>query len=129
MSLFDLFKKKTPTVTPTPEDAPTPEPLTWENTPDPDVFFTGYQDAVETLTTAGQHAAAETLRANEPALQLAFIDRFEAKTRTDIANISDLDERTDAVIAAVSTVRRYNRQMSVAVRARLAQAKKNLIGE
>ncbi|MCT8389084.1 GTP-binding protein [Leuconostoc holzapfelii] len=129
MSLFDLFKKKTPTVTPTPEDASIPEPLTWENTPDPDVFFTGYQDAVETLTTAGKHAAAETLRANEPALQLAFIERFEAKTRTDIANISDLDERTDAVIAAVSTVRRYNRQMSVAVRARLAQAKKNLIGE
>ncbi|MFT9388303.1 MAG: GTP-binding protein [Leuconostoc sp.] len=129
MSLFDLFKKKAPTVTPTPEDATTPEPLTWENTPDPDVFFTGYQDAVETLTTAGKHAAAETLRANEPALQLAFIDRFEAKTRADIANISDLDERTAAVITAVSTVRRYNRQMSVAVRTRLAQAKKNLIGE
>lgn len=84
---------------------------------------------MQALTDAGKHAAAETLRANEPALQLAFIERFEVKTRADIANISDLDARTAAVIDAVSTVRRYNRHMSVAVRARLAQAKKNLIGE
>lgn len=129
MSLFDLFKKKTPTTMPTPEDATTPETITWENTTDPDEFFTGYQDAIQALTAAGKHAAAETLRSNEPTLQLAFIDRFEAKTRTDTADISDLDERTAAIIAAVSTVRQYNRQMSVTVRARLAQAKKDLIGE
>lgn len=129
MSLFDFFKKKATTATPEPTLVPDDTPITWENTTDPDYFFEGYQAAVQALTDAGKHAAAETLRANEPALQLAFIDRFEAKTQADIANISDLDERTDAVIAAVSTVRRYNRQMSVAVRARLAQAKKNLIGE
>ncbi len=129
MSLFDFFKKKATTATPEPTLVPDDTPITWENTTDPDDFFEGYQAAVQALTDAGKHAAAETLRANEPALQLAFIDRFEGKTQADIANISDLDERTNAVIAAVSTVRRYNRQMSVAVRARLAQAKKNLIGE
>ncbi|WP_455646391.1 GTP-binding protein [Leuconostoc sp.] len=129
MSLFDFFKKKATNTTPEPAPVTDDTPITWENTTDPDDFFEGYQAAVQALTDAGKHAAAETLRANEPALQLAFIERFEAKTRADIANISDLDARTTAVIDAVSTVRRYNRHMSVAVRARLAQAKKNLIGE
>ena len=129
MSLFDFFKKKATNATPEPVPVTDDTPITWENTTDPDDFFEGYQAAVQALTDAGKHAAAETLRANEPALQLAFIERFEAKTRADIANISDLDARTAAVIDAVSTVRRYNRHMSVAVRARLAQAKKNLIGE
>ena len=129
MSLFDFFKKKATNATPEPAPVTGDTPITWENTTDPDDFFEGYQAAVQALTDAGKHAAAETLRANEPALQLAFIERFEVKTRADIANISDLDARTATVIDAVSTVRRYNRHMSVAVRARLAQAKKNLIGE
>lgn len=129
MSLFNFFKKKATNATPEPAPVTDDTPITWENTTDPDDFFEGYQAAVQALTDAGKHAAAETLRANEPALQLAFIERFEAKTRADIANISDLDARTTAVIDAVSTVRLYNRHMSVAVRARLAQAKKNLIGE
>ena len=142
MSLFDFFKKKATNATPEPAPVTDDTPITWENTTDPDDFFEGYQAAVQALTDAGKHAAAETLRAdagkhaaaetlraNEPALQLAFIERFEVKTRADIANIRDLDARTAAVIDAVSTVRRYSRHMSVAVRARLAQAKKNLIGE
>ncbi|HBP98746.1 hypothetical protein [Leuconostoc lactis] len=129
MSLFNFFKKKATNTTPEPTPVTDDTPITWENTTDPDDFFEGYPAAVQALTDAGKHAASETLRANELALQLAFIERFEAKTRADIANISDLDARTTAVIDAVSTVRRYNRHMSVAVRARLAQAKKNLIGE
>ncbi|MBZ6009883.1 GTP-binding protein [Leuconostoc gelidum] len=129
MSFFNLFKKKnSDTATTEPEYAPN-EPITWENTTVADDFFTGYLDAISQLENDEQTAAAETLRADEPTLQMAFIDRFAKHVQSETATIKDADERTAAIITAINTIRVHNKQMNITVRAHLAQTKKNLIGE
>lgn len=129
MSLFHLFKKK-PKTTVTKKASPIEdEAITWENTTDPDVFFKGYHQAIADLENNEQVAAAETLRANAPALQKAFIDRFETATTQQISAITDIDQRTEAIITAIKAIRVYNKEMTIDVRAHLAQTKKNLIGE
>lgn len=129
MSFFNLFKKKTSNTSNTEPESTPNEPITWENTTVTDDFFTGYLDAISQLESAGQTAAAETLRANEPTLQIAFIDRFAKHVQSETATIKDADERTTAIITAVNTIRVHNKQMNIAVRAHLAQTKKKLIGE
>ncbi|ADG40726.1 MULTISPECIES: hypothetical protein [Leuconostoc] len=129
MSFFNLFKKKTQRVDNTPDQAATSDPITWENTTIPDDFFTGYHDTIAQLEAEGKTAAAETLRANEPTLQIAFIDRFAEQVQSETASIADMDKRTAAVITAISKIRVYNKQMNINVRTHLAQTKKRLIGE
>jgi hypothetical protein len=92
-------------------------------------FFEGYNIAITTLESNGEVAAAETLRADKTQLQLDFIERFEKEIHSKTAGIQDIDTRTKIVIDAISSIRKYNSEMPIAVRTRLAQAKKNLIGE
>lgn len=129
MSFFNLFKKKTQRADNTNTETPTSDPITWENTTIPDDFFTGYHDTIAQLETDGKTAAAETLRANEPTLQIAFIDRFAKQIQSETVSIADMDERTAAIITAISKIRVYNKQMNIDVRTHLAQTKKRLIGE
>ena len=130
MSFFDFFKNKpTATNTTTSVELPEEQTITWENTFDPDLFFQGYEAAVTDLENNGKVAAAETLRANQSKLQLAFLTRFEKQLQNDLQHIADSEMKTDHIIASVNAVRVYNKQMNVTVRARLAQTKKHLIGE
>ncbi|MFH0349800.1 GTP-binding protein [Leuconostoc citreum] len=92
-------------------------------------FFQGYDAAITDLENNGKVAAAETLRANQSKLQLAFLTRFEKQLQNDLQHIADSEMKTDHIIASVNAVRVYNKQMNVTVRARLAQTKKHLIGE
>jgi len=129
MSFFNLFKKKNSDTTNTEPESTPNEPITWENTTVADDFFTGYLDAISQLEDDGQTAAAETLRANESTLQIAFIDRFAKHVQSETTVIKDTEERTTAIITAIDTIRVHNKQMNIAVRAHLAQTKKTLIGE
>lgn len=129
MSLFDLFKKKAQPVVVEDTTPVKEEPITWENTTDPDEFFTGYSQAIKDLEIQGKMAAAETLRANKSVLQKAFIDRFEHTIHQKISQITDFDERTDIIITAIKDIHAYNKDMSIDVRTYLAQAKKRLIGD
>lgn len=130
MSLFDIFKKKPTEKKLDTTSEPEPQaPKTWRNTSDANEFFEGYQAAIKALESEGKSASAETLRADKTQLQLNFIDRFEVETQRQITKITDIDEQTDAIIKAIATVRAYNADMPIQVRTRLAQAKRNLIGE
>ena len=104
MSFFNIFKKKKTTEKNI--DAAN-EPITWKNTTNASDFFEGYKTQ----------------------LQLDFIERFEKEIHSKTAGIQDIDTRTKIVIDAISSIRKYNSEMPIAVRTRLAQAKKNLIGE
>ncbi|GMA69939.1 hypothetical protein GCM10025879_11850 [Leuconostoc litchii] len=126
MSIFNIFKKnkKTEQIIVSKN-----EPITWETTTNVNDFFEGYNKAIQAAESQGEIAAAETLRANKSTIQLAFIDRFEQDINAKATKISDVDERITLIINAISEVRKFNLEMPINVRTRLAQAKKNLIGE
>lgn len=126
MSIFNIFKKnkKTEQIIVSKN-----EPITWETTTNVNDFFEGYNKAIQAAESQGEIAAGETLRANKSTIQLAFIDRFEQDINAKATKISDVDERITLIINAISEVRKFNLEMPINVRTRLAQAKKNLIGE
>lgn len=126
MSIFNIFKKnkKTEQIIVSKN-----EPITWETTTNVNDFFEGYNKAIQAAESQGEIAAAETLRANKSTIQLDFIDRFEQDINAKATKISDVDERITLIINAISEVRKFNLEMPINVRTRLAQAKKNLIGE
>lgn len=126
MSFFNIFKKKKTTEK---NIETVSEPITWQNTTNASDFFEGYNIAITDLESNGEFAAAETLRADKTQLQLDFIERFEKEIDSKTAGIQDIDTRTKVVIDAISSIRKYNSEMPITVRTRLAQAKKNLIGE
>ncbi|MGO0155482.1 GTP-binding protein [Leuconostoc mesenteroides] len=126
MSFFTIFKKKKATEKNIKVES---EPVTWKNTTNATEFFEGYNVAITDLESNGEVAAAETLRADKTQIQIDFIERFEKEMQSKTTGIQDIDARTKIVIDAISSIRKYNSEMPIAVRTRLAQAKKNLIGE
>jgi hypothetical protein len=95
-------------------------------TTNPHEFFAAYNQAISDAEHAGQFAAAETLRANKMTNQREFIDRYAQQTQTNIANFTP-EQQANAVVKAIDTVRRYNSEMDIDVRAFLAQKKRELI--
>lgn len=128
MSFFNFLKTKKPAKVSHNDKTMSSEAPIWETTVDPDVFFNSYQKAIHSLNTNDSQTAIE-LSSNLSDLQIAFIDRFAKTLLTKLKKEKNKDKRAEQAIEAINKVRVYNKQMTVDVRAHLAQTKKKLIGD